>query len=70
MRLTRAMGALAIAESGKGVIKFTLGTCLLAIAVATSSPAFQANPLLTGTIMEMRKHLPETLDKITKAMGG
>lgn len=56
--------------SGKGVIKFTLATCLLAMAVATSSPAFQANPLIGGKIMEMRQNLPETLDKITEAMGG
>jgi Flp pilus assembly protein TadB len=70
MRLKEAIAALAKAESGKGVIKFSLGTCLLAIAVATSSPAFEANPLLTGKILEIRKQLPDTLDKITRAMGG
>lgn len=57
-------------ESGKGVIKFALGTCVLAMAVASSSPAFEANPLINGKIHELRKHLPETLDKITHAMGG
>ena len=70
MRITGAIIALAKAESGKGVIKFSLGTCLLAIAVATASPAFQANPLFAGKLLEMRKHLPETLDRITEAMGG
>ena len=56
--------------SGKGVLKFALFTCMLAMAAASSSPAFQANPLIGSSVMQMRQHLPETLDKITKAMGG
>jgi hypothetical protein len=57
-------------RAGKGVVRFTLGSCLLAFAVASSSDAFEANPFLGKTVKEMRQHLPETLDKITKAMGG
>ncbi|ATE64057.1 hypothetical protein [Rhizorhabdus dicambivorans] len=65
-----AIATLACDESGKAVVRFALGCCVLAIAVATSSPAFEANPLLNGKIHELRKHLPETLEKITSAMGG
>ena len=57
-------------QSGKGAVRFALGTCLLAFAVASSSDSFEANPFLGKTVKEMRKHLPETLDKITSAMGG
>jgi hypothetical protein len=56
--------------SGKGMIKFAFMTCMLALVVATTSPKFEANPLIGGSITEMRQHLPETLDKITEAMGG
>lgn len=70
MTIGAAIDGLARDESGKGVIKFTLGCCLLGLAVASSSPAFEANPLLSGKIHEMRKQLPETLEKVTKAMGG
>ncbi|KRB81286.1 hypothetical protein ASE00_14935 [Sphingomonas sp. Root710] len=57
-------------ESGKLPVKLVFGSCVLAIAVATSSPAFEANPLISKTIYEMRQHLPATLDTITRAMGG
>lgn len=57
-------------RSGKLATKLALGSCLLAIAVATSSPAFEANPLISKTVYEMRQHLPATLDTITRAMGG
>ncbi len=57
-------------ESGKGVIKFALFTCMLAGIFATSSPAFEANPLINGKIMEMRKMLPDTLEQARRAMGG
>ena len=33
-------------QSGKALLKFIFGSCLVAIAVATSSPAFEANPLI------------------------
>ena len=56
--------------SGKGVLKFAFLVCMLAITVASTSPQFRANPLIGKSITEMRQHLPETLDKITKAMGG
>ncbi len=56
--------------SGKGALKFAFATCLLAVAVASASPAFQGNPVIGKSVMEMRDQLPETLDKITKAMGG
>jgi hypothetical protein len=56
--------------SGKGVLKFAFFTCMLAITVASTSPQFQANPLIGGSITKMRQHLPETLDTITKALGG
>ena len=61
---------MALDQSGKGVIRFALGSCVLAVAVATSSPAFEANPLISGKIHELRRHLPQTLDRITQAMGG
>ncbi|KKC26943.1 hypothetical protein [Sphingomonas sp. SRS2] len=57
-------------ESGKAPLKLVVGSCLLGIAVASASPAFQANPLISGTIHKMGKHLPETLETITRAMGG
>jgi len=57
-------------RSGKGLVKFTFATCAVAIAVASSSPAFQASPLIANSIGELREHLPETLDKITAALGG
>ena len=57
-------------QSGKGGLKLVFGSCLLAFAVAMSSPAFQANPLIGSTVGELRKQLPETLDTIRRAMGG
>jgi hypothetical protein len=57
-------------ESGKMPVKLAFGSCLLAIAVATSSPAFQANPLISKTVYDMRQRLPDTLDTITRALGG
>lgn len=57
-------------ESGKMPVKLVFGSCALAIAVATASPAFEANPLISKTVYEMRQHLPTTLDAITRAMGG
>ena len=56
-------------ESGKMPLKLVFGSCLLAIAVATSSPTFQANPLISKTVYDMRQHLPDTLDTITRALG-
>lgn len=64
------IAALAQDQSGKGAVKFALGSCVLAVAVATSSPAFEANHLINGKINELRRHLPQTLDRITRAMGG
>ncbi len=61
--------ALLQGESGKGAIRFALGTCLVALAVAMSSPAFEANPLLNGMLHELRQQLPHTLDKAREAMG-
>lgn len=57
-------------SSGKLPLKLTFGSCLLGIAVSTSSPAFEANPFISKTVYDMRKHLPDTLDTITRAMGG
>lgn len=57
-------------DSGKVPVKLVFGGCLLAIAVATSSPAFETNPLISKTIYDMRQHLPDTLDIATRAMGG
>ena len=56
-------------ESGKMPLKLVFGSCLLAIAVATSSPAFEANPLISKTIYDMRQRLPDTLNTITRALG-
>jgi hypothetical protein len=69
MPIGAAISGLIRDRSGKGVVKFALGSCALAIAVATSSPAFEANPLINGKIGELRHHLPATLEKITDAMG-
>ena len=57
-------------ESGKAPLKLVLSSCLLGMAVATTSPTFQANPMLGQTVNEVRTHLPETLDTITRAMRG
>jgi hypothetical protein len=51
------------------VIKFAFLTCVLAIAVASGAPSLKSNPMVGNKIMEMRQNLPETLDKITEAMG-
>ena len=52
------------------VIKMTLGSSLLAVAVAAASPKFETNPMIGNVVMEMRSQLPETLDKARRAMGG
>jgi hypothetical protein len=57
-------------DSGKAHYKLVFGSCVVALAAAMSSPAFETNPLIGGTIHEMRQHLPETLDTIRRAMGG
>lgn len=57
-------------RSGKGIVKFAVGSCLLATAFVSSSPVFEANPYLGKTVGELRKHLPDTLDTITRALGG
>lgn len=66
----RKLRALAKDQSGKGVIKLALSACTLAAAVAMASPDFKANPLLGKTVNEVRQHLPETFDTITRALGG
>lgn len=63
-------GKLARDTRGKAAIKLTLGSCLVALAAATSSPAFETNPLIGRTIGQFREHLPKTLDTIRRAMGG
>lgn len=68
--MMRKLRDLPRSEDAKGIVKFALGACLLAFAVASSSESFEANPFLGKTVKEMRKHLPATLDKITNAMGG
>lgn len=57
-------------ESGKGAVRLVFSCCLIAFAVAASSPAFEANPILGETVGEMRAQLPKTLDTIRRAMGG
>lgn len=57
-------------ESGRAPVRIVLTACVLAIAVATSSPAFRANPILGKTVDEIRQHLPATFDTITRAMAG
>ncbi len=57
-------------QSGKALLKFTLGFCLLAIAGAASSPAFETNPLIGSTIVKLRGHLPDALNKAVNAMRG
>lgn len=64
------LAGLARDNSGKAGLKLVLGCSVLAFAAASSSPAFEANPFLGETVKNMRQHLPETLDKITRAMGG
>lgn len=57
-------------ESGRAPLRLALASCLLAIAFATGSPAFETNPLVGKAIGTLRNHLPATLDRLTKAMGG
>ncbi|MFC0303583.1 hypothetical protein [Rhizorhabdus histidinilytica] len=57
-------------KSGRAPYKLALGGCLVAFAAATSSPAFEANPLLGKAVHELRRQLPTTLDTVRKAMGG
>lgn len=57
-------------EDGRGPVKFTLGICALSMAVAAASPAFEANPLIGGSVAELRAKLPETLHAVTNAMKG
>jgi len=70
MTIGAAMIALTRDETGKGIVKFAIGSCLLAVGFASSSPAFQANPLFGKHFNELRHHLPEALEKVTRAMGG
>jgi hypothetical protein len=56
--------------SGKGVLKFAFATCVLAIAVASSSPGFRARPLLDRGVSELRNHLPAAFEKIQEGLGG
>ena len=57
-------------ESGKAAIKLALGSCLLALFAAAASPGFETNPMIGDTVMQMRQHVPETLDRITRALRG
>jgi hypothetical protein len=61
---------LAREERGKAPFKLVFTTCVVAVAVAMSSPGFQANPLLDKTVGKIRQHLPATFDTITRALGG
>jgi hypothetical protein len=63
-------GKLARDTRGKVAVKLVLGSCLVAVAAATTSPAFETNPLIGKTIGQFRDHLPNTLDAIRHAMGG
>ena len=56
-------------ESGKTPLRMMTGCCLLATAVATSSPDFVANPLIHKTVYDLRQHLPDTLATVTHALG-
>ena len=62
MRMIFALGR---DQSGKVPVRLAFTVCVLAIAVASSSPAFRANPLFGKTVNEVRQHLPETFDTIT-----
>lgn len=62
--------ALSRDQSGRAAYKLAIGSCLVALAAASSSPAFETNPILGTTVNKMRQHLPTTLDAIRKAMGG
>jgi len=62
-RLGRDCGA-------KAPIRLVVTICIIATAVAVGSPDFQANPVLGHSVNEIRKHLPETFDRITRAMAG
>jgi len=55
---------------GSAAVKLVFTSCLVAFAAVTSSPAFEANPLIGDTIGRFRQHLPETLDTIRRALGG
>jgi len=57
-------------EGGRAAYKLVLGSCLVALAAAMSSPGFEANPLLGKTVHELRQQLPATLDTVRRAMGG
>ncbi len=57
-------------QGGKGVIKMALITCLVAVAVATTSPGFELNPLIDKAMTKFRDQLPETGGRIMRAMGG
>ena len=57
-------------ESGRAPLKIVFGSCLLALALAISSPAFEANPLIGKTVHEIAKRLPATLATITDALRG
>jgi len=57
-------------ESGRAAYKLAIGSCLVALAAASTSPAFETNPLVGETVYELRQHLPATLDTIREAMGG
>nr|WP_047166579.1 hypothetical protein [Sphingomonas sp. Y57] len=57
-------------QGGRAPYKLAFGISLVAFAAATSSPAFEANPLIGKAVHELRRQLPDTLDTVRQAMGG
>lgn len=55
--------------AGKAPVKLVLGSCLIALVVAMSSPVFETNPMISDTIGQFRHDFPKTLDTIRHAMG-
>lgn len=70
MQPRQAIRAMHGDRKGKGALRFALGTCLFAIAVALTVPGLLSRGALDNPVFELRQHLPAALDQIPNAMQG
>lgn len=65
--------ALARDRAGKARYKLVLGSCVLSLAIAMSSAAFQVNPLIGGVSRVVHERMAgafETVETLRRGLGG
>ncbi|MFZ5705436.1 MAG: hypothetical protein ACOY5R_09230 [Pseudomonadota bacterium] len=70
MRLRQAIRTMHGDRKGKGALRFALGTCVVAVAVALTVPGLLSRGALDNPVFKLRQHLPAALDRIRDAMQG